>query len=153
VDFIRALGDGSKFGINLNYVVQPSPDGLAQAFILGEKFIGDDTCALVLGDNIFYGDGFIKTLKEARENTEKDLATIFCKRVKDPWRFGIAELDENKNVISVEEKPKEPKSNFAITGLYFYNNSVVEKAKILKPSKRNELEITDLNDLFLKEGR
>jgi glucose-1-phosphate thymidylyltransferase len=152
-DFIRALGDGSKFGVNLNYVVQPSPDGLAQAFVLGEEFIGNDSCALVLGDNIFYGDGFIKTLKEARENAENGLPTVFCKKVKDPWRFGVAEFDENKNVISLEEKPKVPKSDFAVTGLYFYDNSVVEKAKTLKPSARGELEITDLNNLFLEEGR
>lgn len=151
--FKRSLGDGSKFGINLSYVVQPSPDGLAQAFILGEEFIGNDTCALVLGDNIFYGDGFIKNLKEARENAENGIATIFCKKVKDPQRFGIAEFDENRNVIGVEEKPVNPKSDFAITGLYFYDNSVVEKAKSLKPSARGELEITDLNAVFLKEGK
>jgi glucose-1-phosphate thymidylyltransferase len=152
-NFMRALGDGSKFGINLSYVIQPTPDGLAQAFILGEEFIGKDTCALVLGDNIFYGNGLVEELREARENAEKGKATIFGYQVKDPERFGVMELDENKNVLSVEEKPKEPKSDFAITGLYFYDNTVVEKAKKVMPSARGELEITDLNRFYLEEGK
>lgn len=151
--FKRLLKDGSHFGVNLEYVVQPSPDGLAQAFILGEKFIGDDTCAMVLGDNIFYGNGFIEELKKARENADNGYATIFGYQVDDPERFGVMEFDKDRNVIGVEEKPDVPKSEFAITGLYFYDNSVVEKAKRLKPSKRGELEITDLNRLFLEEKK
>lgn len=151
--FKRLLKDGSNFGINLEYVIQPSPDGLAQAFILGSYFIGDDTCAMVLGDNIFYGNGLIEHLKEARTNAEEGYATIFGYQVKDPERFGVMEFDKNNHVIGVEEKPKEPKSDFAITGLYFYDNSVVAKAKDLKPSARNELEITDLNRVFLEERK
>lgn len=151
--FKRLLKDGSTFGINLEYVVQPSPDGLAQAFILGEQFIGQDNCAMILGDNIFYGNGLVHELKAARENAEHGKATVFGYQVKDPERFGVMELDENNNVLSVEEKPKEPKSDFAITGLYFYDNSVIEKAKNLKPSARGELEITDLNRIFLEEGK
>lgn len=151
--FKRLLKDGSNFGVNLEYIIQPTPDGLAQAFILGEKFVGNDTCAMVLGDNIFYGNGLLEQLKEARVNAENGLATVFGYEVKDPERFGIMELDDDKNVISVEEKPKEPKSDFAITGLYFYDNSVIEKAKNLKPSVRGELEITDLNRIFLEEGK
>lgn len=151
--FKRLLKDGSNFGINLEYVIQPSPDGLAQAFILGSDFIGDDTCAMVLGDNIFYGNGMIEDLKEARTNAEEGYATIFGYQVKDPERFGVMEFDKNNHVIGVEEKPKEPKSDFAITGLYFYDNTVVEKARNLKPSARGELEITDLNRVFLEERR
>ena len=149
--FKRLLKDGSQFGINISYEVQPSPDGLAQAFIIGEKFIGDDCGAMVLGDNIFYGNGFADLLKEAVNNAEEGYATIFGNQVKDPERFGIMELDGNK-VISVEEKPKEPKSNYAITGLYFYPKGVSEMAKNVKPSARGELEITTLNDMYLQEG-
>ena len=152
-NFERLLGDGSNFGIHLSYKVQPSPDGLAQAFILGEEFIGNDCCAMVLGDNIFYGHGFGKTLKRAVENAEKNhRATIFGYYVEDPERFGIVEFDANGKVISVEEKPKNPKSNYCITGLYFYDNRVVEYAKNIKPSARGELEITDLNRVFLDLG-
>ena len=149
--FEDLLGDGSQFGIKLSYAVQPSPDGLAQAFLIGEDFIGDDTCAMILGDNIFYGGWFRKNLKEAVENAEKGIATIFGYYVKDPERFGIVEFDENKKVLSVEEKPKNPKTNYCITGLYFYDNRVVEKAKQVKPSARGELEITDLNRLYLED--
>lgn len=151
-NFERLLGDGSQFGINLSYKVQPSPDGLAQAFILGEEFIGEDLCAMVLGDNIFYGSGFSKLLAEAVKTAETGRATIFGYYVNDPERFGIVEFDQNGNVISVEEKPQQPKSNYCITGLYFYDNSVVAKAKVLQPSKRGELEITDLNRVYLDEG-
>lgn len=151
-NFQRLLGDGSKFGINLSYCVQPSPDGLAQAFILGADFIGDEPCAMVLGDNIFYGHGFHKNLMEAKRNAENGNATIFGYGVKDPERFGIVEFDKNGKVISVEEKPQKPKSNYCITGLYFYDKRVVEYAKTIKPSKRGELEITDLNRLYLDEG-
>ena len=152
-NFKRALKDGSNFGINLSYIVQPSPDGLAQAFILGEEFIGDDACAMVLGDNIYFGNGFVEMLNNARENAENGLSTIFGYQVKDPNRFGIMEIDENRNVLSVEEKPENPKSDFAITGLYFYPKGVSEKAKQVKPSARGELEITTLNDMYLKEGK
>ncbi|MBR3639544.1 MAG: glucose-1-phosphate thymidylyltransferase RfbA [Clostridia bacterium] len=152
-NFERLLGDGSNYGIKLSYKVQPSPDGLAQAFILGEEFIGDDACAMILGDNIFYGSGFTKTLRSAVENSEKGIATIFGYYVNDPWRFGIVEFDENGKVLSLEEKPKAPKSNYCITGLYFYDNTVVEKAKRVKPSARGELEITDLNRFFLDEEK
>ena len=151
-NFERLLGDGSQFGIHLSYCVQPSPDGLAQAFLLGEEFIGDDTCAMVLGDNVFYGNGFSVLLQEAAANAEKGLATIFGRYVSDPERFGIMEFDENHRVISIEEKPKHPKSNYCVTGLYFYDNRVVDFAKTLKPSARGELEITDLNNLYLKDG-
>ena len=152
-NFEKLLGDGSNFGISLSYKVQPSPDGLAQAFILGEEFIGDDCCAMVLGDNIFYGNGFSKILRGAVENAEKNhRASVFGYYVEDPERFGVVEFDDNGKVISVEEKPKEPKSNYAITGLYFYDNRVVEIAKSLKPSARGELEITDLNRIFLEKG-
>lgn len=150
--FKNLLGDGSQFGINLSYQIQPSPDGLAQAFTIGEEFIGDDACAMVLGDNIYFGNGFTDMLFNARENAEKGKASIFGYQVKDPERFGIMELDENKNVISVEEKPQNPKSDFAITGLYFYPSGVSEMAKQVKPSARGELEITTLNDMYLKEG-
>lgn len=151
--FEELLGDGSKFGINLSYAVQPSPDGLAQAFIIGEDFIGDDTCAMVLGDNIFYGSYFRKNLADAVKAAEEGYATIFGYYVRDPERFGIVEFDKNRNVVSVEEKPQHPKSNYCITGLYFYDNRVVKMAKQVKPSARGELEITDLNRLYLNEGK
>jgi glucose-1-phosphate thymidylyltransferase len=151
-NFERLLGNGDQFGIKLSYKEQPSPDGLAQAFIIGEDFIGDDTCAMVLGDNIFYGNGFRSILKEAVENAQKGEATIFGYYVHDPERFGIVEFDEEGKVISVEEKPKKPKSNYCITGLYFYDNHVVEYAKQVKPSARGELEITDLNRMYLEDG-
>lgn len=150
--FENLLGDGSQFGIKLSYKVQPSPDGLAQAFLIGEDFIGDDACAMVLGDNIFYGNGFGKILREAAENAENGRATVFGYHVEDPERFGIVEFDENGKVISVEEKPAQPKSNYAITGLYFYNKEVVAEAKKVKPSARGELEITTLNDQYLQRG-
>lgn len=151
--FEELLGDGSKFGIDLSYAVQPSPDGLAQAFIIGEDFIGDDTCAMVLGDNIFYGSYFRKNLADAVKAAEEGYATIFGYYVKEPERFGIVEFDKNRNVVSVEEKPQHPKSNYCITGLYFYDNRVVKMAKQVKPSARGELEITDLNRLYLNEGK
>ena len=152
-NFKNLLGDGSSFGLNLSYKEQPSPDGLAQAFILGEEFIGDDSCAMVLGDNIFYGNGFSKILKEAVKNAEENKrASVFGYYVEDPERFGVVEFDKDGKVISVEEKPKCPKSNYAITGLYFYDNRVVEFAKQMKPSARGELEITDLNRMFLELG-
>jgi len=150
-NFKRVLGDGSKFGINLSYIIQPSPDGLAQAFILGEEFIGNNPCAMVLGDNIFYGNGLEDVLKNAVNNANNGYATIFGYQVKDPERFGIMEIDSNNNVLSVEEKPKYPKSDYAITGLYFYPKGVSEMAKDVKPSKRGELEITTLNDMYLKK--
>lgn len=150
--FESLLGDGSSFGIQLSYAVQPKPEGLAQAFLIGRDFIGDDTCALVLGDNIFYGGWFRKNLQEAVKNAEDGKATIFGYRVKDPQRFGIVEFDAEKNVISVEEKPQQPKSNFCITGLYFYDNRVAKLAEQVKPSPRGELEITDLNRLYLEQG-
>ena len=151
-NFERLLGDGSQFGIRLSYKIQPSPDGLAQAFLLGEEFIGDDCCAMVLGDNIFYGNSLGRLLREASENCEKGLATIFGYYVNDPERFGIVEFDMDGKVLSVEEKPKHPKSNYCITGLYFYDRRVVELAKQVKPSARGELEITDLNRLYLEDG-
>lgn len=151
--FEHLLGDGSQFGISLSYKVQPSPDGLAQAFIIGEEFIGDEPCAMVLGDNIFYGGGLSGFLKAAVENAESGNATIFGYYVNDPERFGIMEFDEKWNILSVEEKPKEPKSNYCITGLYFYPQGVAKKAKQVKPSARGELEITTLNDMYLKENR
>ena len=151
-NFERLLGDGSQFGIHLSYKVQPSPDGLAQAFLLGEEFIGDDCCAMVLGDNIFYGSGFRARLKQAAADAQQGLASIFGYYVNDPERFGIVEFDENGKVISVEEKPQHPKSNYCITGLYFYDNRVVEMAKRVKPSARGELEITDLNRFYLEDG-
>lgn len=150
--FESLLGDGSSFGIHLSYAVQPKPEGLAQAFLIGRDFIGDDTCALVLGDNIFYGGWFRKNLQEAVKNAEDGKATIFGYRVKDPQRFGIVEFDAEKNVVSVEEKPQQPKSNFCITGLYFYDNRVTKLAEQVKPSPRGELEITDLNRLYLEQG-
>ncbi len=152
-NFQKLLKDGSDFGINLQYKEQPSPDGLAQAFILGEEFIGDDTVALILGDNIFYGVGFSGTLqKTVRRTEEKGGATVFGYQVKDPERFGVVEFGENGKAVSLEEKPKNPKSDFAVTGLYFYDNNVVEYAKNLKPSPRGELEITDLNKVYLEKG-
>ncbi|MCX4275921.1 MAG: glucose-1-phosphate thymidylyltransferase RfbA [Candidatus Gastranaerophilales bacterium] len=153
-NFEKVLGDGSKFGVKFSYKVQPSPDGLAQAFILGEEFIGNDAVALILGDNIFYGPGFSGMLKNAKQNASKEnIATIFSYYVKNPERFGVVEFDENDRAVSIEEKPENPKSSYAATGLYFYDNKVVEYAKGLKPSARGELEITDLNKIYLKEGR
>ena len=152
-NFERLLGDGSQYGVNLSYKVQPSPDGLAQAFILGKEFIGDDACAMVLGDNIFYGNGFGKTLRAAKENAEvNSRATVFGYYVNDPERFGVVEFDESGKAISIEEKPKNPKSNYAVTGLYFYPAGVSTYAENVKPSARGELEITTLNEMYLKEG-
>lgn len=152
-NFERLLGDGSQFGIHLSYKIQETPNGLAQAFVLGEEFIGDDSVCLILGDNIFYGNGFGSMLRNAVINTEsRNHATVFGKYVSDPERFGVAEFDENGKVISLEEKPKEPKSNYAVVGLYFYDNRVVEYAKSLKPSARGEYEITDLNRIYLENG-
>ncbi|MEH0690600.1 glucose-1-phosphate thymidylyltransferase RfbA [Vibrio cholerae] len=148
--FKRLLGDGSDFGINLEYAVQPSPDGLAQAFIIGEEFIGDDSVCLVLGDNIFYGQSFSKTLKNAA--SRETGATVFGYQVKDPERFGVVEFDENMKAVSIEEKPVKPKSNYAVTGLYFYDNRVVDLAKKVEPSERGELEITTLNEMYLNDG-
>ncbi|HBJ1647248.1 MULTISPECIES: glucose-1-phosphate thymidylyltransferase RfbA [Clostridium] len=150
-NFERLLGDGSRYGINLSYKIQPSPDGLAQAFILGEEFIENDSCAMILGDNIFHGNGLTAHLKKAVENEER--ATVFGYYVDDPERFGVVEFDENEKAISLEEKPEIPKSNYAVTGLYFYDNKVCEYAKSLKPSKRGELEITDLNRIYLEKGK
>lgn len=153
-NFEKLLGDGSKFGVKFSYKVQPSPDGLAQAFILGEEFIGKDSVALVLGDNIFYGQGFSAMLKNAVKKAElNNEATVFGYPVKDPQRFGVVEFDKNGKAISIEEKPKNPKSKYAVTGLYFYDNSVVEFAKNLKPSARGELEITDLNRIYLQKNK
>ncbi len=150
--FENLLGDGSQFGIKLSYCVQPSPDGLAQAFLLGEAFIGGDACAMVLGDNIFYGNGFSKILRAAATNAEKNhRATVFGYYVNDPERFGIVEFDETGKVLSVEEKPEDPKSNYAITGLYFYPKGVSQMAHAVKPSPRGELEITTLNDMYLQQ--
>lgn len=149
-NFKRLLGDGTQFGINLSYKEQPSPDGLAQALLLGEEFIGDDSCALILGDNIFYGGGFTASLKAAA--ARKEGATVFGYYVTDPERFGVVEFDSNGNAISLEEKPQNPKSNYAVTGLYFYDKRAVEFAKRVKPSARGELEITDLNRMYLEDG-
>lgn len=152
--FKRLLGDGSQFGIELSYTVQPSPDGLAQAFILGEDFIGNDDVCLVLGDNIFYGQGFTPKLKHAVQNAKEGQgATVFGYQVKDPERFGVVEFDENQKAISIEEKPVKPKSHYAVTGLYFYDNSVVDLAKQVEPSHRGELEITCLNEMYLKQRK
>ena len=151
--FQRLLGDGSDYGVNFSYAGQPSPDGLAQAFIIGEEFIGDDSACMVLGDNIFHGNGFIELLKEAVRSAEEDAkATVFGYWVSDPQRYGVAEFDNEGNCLSIEEKPVEPKSNYAVTGLYFYPNKVVEIAKNVKPSARGELEITTVNQHFLEDG-
>jgi len=150
--FKRLLGDGSDYGITLEYAEQPSPDGLAQAFIIGEKFIGNDSACLVLGDNIFYGQSFGRMLSEAVQNADNQKATVFGYYVNDPERYGVAEFDMEGNVLSIEEKPKEPKSNYAVVGLYFYPNKVLDVAKNIKPSARGELEITTVNQEFLKEG-
>ena len=150
--FESLLGDGSQFGIRLSYKVQPSPDGLAQAFLLGEEFIGDEPCAMVLGDNIFYGNGFGTVLRRAAADAAKGKATVFGYYVNDPERFGIVEFDANGKAISIEEKPEKPKSNYAVTGLYFYPAGVSEMAKKVKPSARGELEITTLNDMYLQQG-
>lgn len=150
-NFKRLLGDGSQFGISLSYAEQPSPDGLAQAFLIGEDFIEDDLCAMILGDNIFYGNGLGSRLREARQNAEQGYATVFGYYVNDPERFGIMEIDDDGNIMSVEEKPQHPKSNYCITGLYFYDRRVVEYAKKIRPSDRGELEITSLNNLYLQD--
>lgn len=152
-NFERLLGDGKSMGVNLSYKVQPTPDGLAQAFIIGEEFIGNDACAMVLGDNIFYGSGFVKSLRESVKNaTEENRATVFGYHVNDPERFGVVEFDENWKAISIEEKPENPKSNYAVTGLYFYPAGVAEEAKKVQPSARGELEITTLNEAYLNRG-
>ncbi|MCI6937820.1 MAG: glucose-1-phosphate thymidylyltransferase RfbA [Clostridiales bacterium] len=150
--FQDLLGDGSHFGIHLSYAVQPSPDGLAQAFLIGEEFIGDEPCAMILGDNIFYGNDFSSILEKARRGAENGRATVFGYYVPDPERFGVVEFDENEKVLSVEEKPAHPKSNYAITGLYFYPKGVSQLAKQVRPSARGELEITTLNDIYLQRG-
>lgn len=150
--FEELLGNGNQFGVNLSYKVQPSPDGLAQAFILGEEFIGDDACAMVLGDNIFYGRGFVKSLRDSVENAEKNnRATVFGYFVNDPERFGVVEFDKDGKVMSIEEKPENPKSNYAVTGLYFYPSGVSQLANQVKPSARGELEITTLNEMYLNQ--
>ena len=152
-NFQRLLGDGSHFGLELSYAEQPSPDGLAQAFLIGREFIGGDACAMVLGDNIFYGNGFGKSLRQAAANAEQNnRATVFGYYVPDPERFGVVEFDETGKAISIEEKPKEPKSNYAVTGLYFYPAGVSDQAALVKPSTRGELEITTLNEMYLKAG-
>lgn len=152
--FKRLLGDGSRFGVTLSYAIQPSPEGLAQAFIIGEEFIGDDDVCLVLGDNIFFGQGFSPKLKHALQNADNgNGATVFGYQVKDPERFGVVEFDDNQKVVSIEEKPENPKSNYAVTGLYFYDNSVVKKAKKVTRSPRGELEISCLNEMYLSESK
>ena len=152
-NFEKLLGDGSQFGVKFSYKVQPSPDGLAQAFILGEEFIGQDSVALVLGDNIFYGQSFSKMLHKAVKSADEGFATVFGYMVKDPERFGVVEFDDKGKALSIEEKPLNPKSSYAVTGLYFYDNKVVEYAKNLKPSARGELEITDLNRIYLEKSK
>ena len=153
-NFKALLGDGSKFGINIEYKIQPSPDGLAQAFILGEEFIGDDDVCLILGDNIFYGDGLTTLLSNSiKDLNNEQKATVFGYYVKDPERFGVVEFDKDMNAISIEEKPQNPKSNYAVTGLYFYNNDVIKIAKNVKPSHRGELEITSINEEYLNQNR
>ncbi len=151
-NFKKLLGNGDSYGVKFSYKEQPSPNGLAQAFIIGEEFIGDDNVALILGDNIFYGDGFSAKLKKASENANLGKATVFGYQVKDAHRFGVVEFDNEGNVISIEEKPQNPKSDYAVTGLYFYDNNVIKYAKHLKPSSRGELEITDLNNIYLSNG-
>lgn len=151
--FEALLGDGNQFGLHLSYKVQPSPDGLAQAFLIGEEFIGEEACAMVLGDNIFYGNGFGRILREAADNAVNGLATVFGYYVNDPERFGVVDFDESGKVVSIEEKPKEPKSNYAVTGLYFYPAGVSDMAKRVEPSARGELEITTLNDMYLKNEK
>ena len=152
-NFERLLGDGSEYGVRFSYKVQPSPDGLAQAFLLGKEFIGDDACAMVLGDNIFYGNGIGKLLRAAKEDAEQNArATVFGYYVPDPQRFGVVEFDENWKAVSIEEKPQKPKSNYAVTGLYFYPKGVSERAGQVRPSARGELEITTLNEMYLKDG-
>lgn len=150
--FKHLLGDGSDYGINLEYAIQPTPDGLAQAFIIGEDFIGDNSVCLVLGDNIFYGQHFSERLLSAKVKTKQGLATVFGYQVKDPERFGVVEFDEQQKALSIEEKPEKAKSNYAVTGLYFYDNSVIEKAKRVEPSQRGELEITSINQMYLEES-
>lgn len=152
-NFERLLGDGSNLGIKLSYKVQPSPDGLAQAFILGEEFIDGEPCAMILGDNIFHGPGLKEHLKRAADDARNGYSTIFAYHVNDPQRFGIVEFDSHGNALSIEEKPECPRSNYCVTGLYFYDSNVTEYAKTIKPSKRNELEITDLNNIYLKLGK
>ncbi|MCQ2506058.1 MAG: glucose-1-phosphate thymidylyltransferase RfbA [Lachnospiraceae bacterium] len=152
-NFKRLLGDGSSFGIKLSYAIQPKPNGLSEAFLIGEEFIGDDAVAMCLGDNIFFGEGFENTLMQARRNAEEGKATIFGYYVNEPGRFGVVEFDKEGKAVSIEEKPSEPKSNYCVTGLYFYPAKVVEYAKTLKPSNRNELEITDLNNIYLKNDK
>ncbi len=152
-NFERLLGDGSEYGVRFSYKIQPSPDGLAQAFLLGEEFIGDDACAMVLGDNIFYGNGFSRELRAAAKNAEENgRATVFGYYVNDPERFGVVEFDGNGRAVSIEEKPKAPKSNYAVTGLYFYPAGISDRAKQVKPSARGELEITTLNEFYLRDG-
>lgn len=151
--FKLMLGDGSAFGIRLTYCVQPSPDGLAQAFVLGEDFLGNDACVLILGDNIFHGNGLEARMRIAAENAKEGIATLFCRSVSDPERYGIASIDENGSVTSLEEKPAQPKSHYAVTGMYYYPAGVTKKAKQVKPSRRGELEITSLNELYLQEHR
>lgn len=152
LNFEKLLGDGSRYGVSISYKIQENPDGLAQAFLIGEEFIGEDACAMVLGDNIFYGNGFGKLLRSAVSDAERGIATIFGYYVNDPERFGVVEFGEDDKVVSIEEKPKEPKSNYCVTGLYFYDRRVVEYAKQLTPSARKELEITDLNKIYLDKG-
>jgi glucose-1-phosphate thymidylyltransferase len=150
--FEHLLGDGSQFGIQLSYTVQPSPDGLAQAFLLGSDFIGDDSCAMILGDNIFYGNGFSSLLRQAAKDADQGMSTVFGYFVPDPQRFGVVQFDREGHVLDIEEKPKNPKSNYAVTGLYFYDRRVVSLARKIEPSARGELEITDLNRLYLEQG-
>lgn len=151
--FEMLLGDGEQFGLRLNYAVQPKPEGLAQAFLIGEEFIGTETCAMILGDNIFYGNGFSRILLEAKDNADKGRATVFGYYVPDPERFGVVEFDKSERVLSIEEKPADPKSNYAVTGLYFYPTGVSQKAKLVRPSDRGELEITTLNQLYLDDAQ
>ncbi len=152
-NFKRLLGDGSRYGVNLSYAEQPSPDGLAQAFLIGKEFVDEEPCALVLGDNIFYGNGLSDHLRRAVENAQKGQATVFGYHVDDPERFGVVEFDANNNAVSIEEKPEQPKSSYAVTGLYFYPGDVSARAALVKPSQRGELEITDLNQMYLNDGK